>query len=50
MDPRLLELAALSALAALGTGLAAAQGNFVFVALFGAASVIAIIEAIRRSR
>jgi hypothetical protein len=37
MDPGLRELAALSALAALGTGLAAAQGDFVFVALFGAA-------------
>jgi H+-translocating NAD(P) transhydrogenase subunit alpha len=40
----------LSALAALGTGLAAAQGDFVFVALFGAASIVAISEAIRRLR
>ena len=50
MDPGLLELAALSALAALGCGLAVAQGDLLFVALFGAASVVAIIEAIRRLR
>jgi hypothetical protein len=37
---------ALSALAALGCGLAAAQGDLLFIALFGAASVVAIIEAI----
>jgi len=49
-DPGLRELAALSALAALGSGLAAGQGDFLFVALFGAASVVAIIEAIRRLR
>jgi alkylhydroperoxidase/carboxymuconolactone decarboxylase family protein YurZ len=42
MDPRLRELAALSALAALGCGLAAAQGDFLFVALFGAASIVTI--------
>jgi hypothetical protein len=42
------ELAALSALAALGCGLAAAQGDLWFVAVFGAASVVTIIEAIRR--
>ena len=48
MDPRVRELVMLSALAALGCGLAAVQGDFVFVALFGAASVVAIIEAIRR--
>src|SRR5262249_52211539 len=50
MDPRVRELAALSALAALGCGLAAGQGDFLFVALFGAASVVAIIEAIQRLR
>ena len=37
MDPGLRELAALSALAALGCGLAAGQGDLLFVALFGAA-------------
>jgi hypothetical protein len=50
MDPWLRELAALSALAALGCGLAVAHGDFVFVALFGAASILAIVEAIRRLR
>jgi hypothetical protein len=35
MDSGLRELAALSALSALGIGLAAAQGDFVFVAPFG---------------
>jgi hypothetical protein len=50
MDPGLRELAALSALAALGIGLAAAQGDFVFVALFGAAIIVAISEAMRRLR
>ena len=49
MDPGL-ELAALSALAALGCGLAAGQGDLLFVALFGAASIVTIIEAIRRLR
>jgi len=38
MDPGVPELAALSALAALGCGLAVAQGDLLFVALFGAAS------------
>ena len=46
MDPRVRELLMLSALGALGCGLAAAQGDLLFVALFGAASVVAIIEAI----
>jgi hypothetical protein len=50
MNPGVWELAALSALAALGCGLAAAQGDLLFVAIFGAASVVAIIEAIRRLR
>jgi hypothetical protein len=44
------ELAALSALAALGSGLAVAQGDFLFVALFGAASIVTIIEAMQRLR
>jgi hypothetical protein len=50
MNPGVRELAALSALAALGCGLAAAQGDLLFVALFGAASIVTIIEAIRRLR
>jgi len=50
MDPGLRELAALSALAALGCGLAAGQGDFLFVVLFGAANVVTIIEAILRLR
>jgi hypothetical protein len=50
MDPGVWELAALSALAALGCGLAAGQGDLLFVALFGAASIVTIIEAIRRLR
>ena len=44
MDPGL-ELAALSALAALGCGLAAAQGDFLFAAIFAAASILTIIVA-----
>ena len=50
MDLGVPELAALSALAALGCGLATAQGDLLFVALFAATSVVAIIEAIRRLR
>jgi len=34
----------------LGCGLATAQGDLLFVALFAATSVVAIIEAIRRLR
>ena len=48
MDPRVRELVMLSALAALGCGLAAAQGDFLFVALFGAASIVTIIEVVCR--
>jgi len=47
MDPGMRELAALSALAAFGCGLAAAQGELLFVAIFGAASVVTIIEVVR---
>ena len=50
MNPGVRELAALSALAALGCGLAAGQGDLLFVALFGAASIVTIIEVIRRLR
>jgi hypothetical protein len=45
--PRLRELIALSALAALACGLAATQNDLLFVAIFGAASLISIVEAIR---
>jgi hypothetical protein len=38
MDPRVRELVMLSALAALGCGLAAAQGDLWFVAIFGVPS------------
>jgi hypothetical protein len=50
MNPGVRELAALSALASLGCGLAAAQGDLLFVAIFGAACAVTIIEAIRRLR
>jgi alkanesulfonate monooxygenase SsuD/methylene tetrahydromethanopterin reductase-like flavin-dependent oxidoreductase (luciferase family) len=50
IDPAVRELAVLSALGALGCGLAAAQGDFWFVAVFSATSVVTIIEAIRRLR
>jgi hypothetical protein len=48
MDPRVRELAVLSALAALACGLAAVQGDLLFGAIFGVASVVTIVEAIRR--
>jgi hypothetical protein len=48
--PRVRELVMLSALAALGCGLAAVQGDLFFVAIFAGASVVTIIEAIRRLR
>ena len=44
MDPQVRELVMLSALAALGCGLAAMQGDLAFVAIFA----VTIIEAIRR--
>jgi hypothetical protein len=49
-DPSLQELLALAALAALGCGLALEVGDLLFAAIFGAASAVATIEAIRRSR
>src|SRR5262249_32007426 len=49
-DPSLRELLALAALAAFGCGLALAQGGLLFLAIFAAASVVTIIEAVRRSR
>jgi alkylhydroperoxidase/carboxymuconolactone decarboxylase family protein YurZ len=48
MDPRVRELVMLSALAALGCGLAAVQGDLLFVTIFGVACAVTIIEAIRR--
>ena len=48
IDPAVPELAALSALAAVGCGLAAAQGDLWFVTVFGAASVVTMIEVARR--
>jgi alkylhydroperoxidase/carboxymuconolactone decarboxylase family protein YurZ len=48
MDPGVREMAVLSALAALGCGLAAVQGDLLFVVIFGAACAVTIIEAIRR--
>ena len=50
MDSGVREMAALSALAALGCGLAAVQGDLLFVAIFGVACAVTIIEAIRRLR
>jgi hypothetical protein len=47
MDPRVRELVMLSALAGLGCGLAAVQGDLLFVAIFSAACAVTIIEAIR---
>ena len=47
MDPRVRELVMLSALAALGCGLALSQSDLLFVAIFGAACAVTIIEAIR---
>ena len=49
-DPGLRELLALAALAAFGCGLALAQGDFLFVAVFAAASALIIVEALRRLR
>jgi hypothetical protein len=48
IDPAVRELALLSALAALGCGLAAVQGDLWFVTVFGAASVVTMIEVVRR--
>jgi hypothetical protein len=50
MDPRMRELVMLSALAALGCGLAAVQADLLFVAIFGVTCAVTIIEAIRRLR
>jgi hypothetical protein len=49
-NPALRELLALSALAAFGFGMALAHGDFLFVAIFAAASAFLIVEALRRLR
>jgi hypothetical protein len=49
MTPALRELIVVALLAGLGCGLAVARGDVFFVAVFGVASAIAIIETIRRS-
>jgi hypothetical protein len=49
-DPSLRELVALAALAAFRCGLALARGDLLFLIIFGAASAVTIIEAVRRSR
>jgi len=50
VDPGLRELVGLSLIAAGGCGLAFSQGNLLFAAIFAVASVVTIIEAVRRSR
>src|SRR5262249_58653706 len=47
MDPRVRDLVMLSALAALGCGLAAVQGGLLFVAIFCAAHAPTIIPTLR---
>jgi hypothetical protein len=48
MAPALRELIGLSLLAGLGFGLALARGDLFFLAVFGGASAMAIIEVVRR--
>jgi hypothetical protein len=48
MAPGLRELIALSLLAGLGFGLALARDDLFFLAVFGSASAVTVIEAIRR--
>jgi len=49
-DQGLRELLGLSLIAGGACGLALSQGDFLFAAIFGVASAMASIEAIRRSR
>ena len=49
-DPALRELLALAALAAFGFGMALAHGDFLFLAIFAAATAFIIVAALRRSR
>jgi hypothetical protein len=48
MTPALRELILIALLVGLGCGLAAAHGDLFFVAVFGFASAITIVETIRR--
>jgi hypothetical protein len=50
IDPALRELIGLSLIAGGACGLALSQGEFLFVAVFGAACAVTIIEAARRFR
>ena len=50
IDPVLRELVGLSLLSGGGCSLALGQGDLLFVALFGVASIVAITETIRRLR
>ena len=50
IDPGLRELVGLSLLSGGACSLALVQGDLLFVALFGAASIIVITETIRRLR
>ncbi len=50
MAPALRDLIALALLAGLGCGLALAHDDLFFAAVFGVASAVTIIEAIRRFR
>jgi hypothetical protein len=50
IDPALRELVGLSLLSGGGCSLALGQGDLLFVALFGVASIVAITETIRRLR
>jgi hypothetical protein len=49
-DPALRELLALAALSAFGCGLALAHADFLFAAIFAAASAAVIVEALRSLR
>jgi hypothetical protein len=49
-DPGLRELLALAVVAAFGCGLALAQDNLFFAAIFAAASAVVIVETLRRFR
>jgi hypothetical protein len=47
-EPALRELLALAAVSAFGCSLALAQGDFLFAAIFAAASSLIIVEAMRQ--
>jgi hypothetical protein len=48
IDPGLRELIGLSLMAGGGCGLALSQGDLLFIAIFGAACAVTIIESMRR--